>query len=92
METLEAIAKAKDHITMMFQEENITNIGLEEVEYMQQKKHWHVTIGFSRPWDHPLGIAAAVGGRLGRTYKEVVVDDKDGRVLAVKHRALASVD
>lgn len=92
MEALDAIAKAKAHIAEMFKEESITNLGLEEVEFVERDNRWHVTVGFSRPWDHPLGIAAAVGGRLDRTFKEVVIDDGSGRVLAVRHRALASAD
>lgn len=86
MTPAEAIASAKRHIAELFQDESISNVGLEEIEFVEEGDQWQVTIGFSRPWDRPLGIAATVGGRLGRTYKVVTINDSDGKIVAVKHR------
>ncbi len=92
MDALEAIAKAKEHVATMFQVESISNIGLEEIEFIEQGGHWQVTIGFSRPWDQPLGVAATLEGRRGRTFKVVTMNDRDGRILSVKHREPAFSD
>ena len=92
MKPIEAIAKAKEHVAEMFQGENIANIGLEEIEFIEQGGQWRVTIGFSRPWDQPLGIAATMGGRRGRTFKLVTIKDSDGEIVSVKHREPAFSD
>lgn len=92
MKALQAIAKAKEHVAEMFQDENISNIGLEEIEYIEQGGRWQITIGFSRPWDQPLGIAAQMGGRRGRTFKLVTINDSDGEIVSVKHREPAFSD
>ncbi len=36
MKALEAIAKAKEHVAELFQGESISNIGLEEIEFMSR--------------------------------------------------------
>ncbi len=92
MDAREAIAKAKEHITSMFEGEGIVNIGLEEIEFIDDGGLWNVTIGFSRPWDQPFGAVASLSGRRVRTFKIVTLKDDDGRVLAVKHRELALTD
>lgn len=92
MNALEAIAKAKQHVAEMFQDESISNIGLEEIEFIAEGDQWRVTIGFARPWDQPLGIAATMGGRRGRTFKVVAINDRDGEVISVKHREPAFSD
>jgi hypothetical protein len=91
MDAREAIAKAKAHVATMFDDEGISNIGLEEIEFVDDGV-WQVTVGFSRAWDQPAGVAAAFGGRLGRTFKVVTLKDDDGRVLSVKHRELVLAD
>ena len=85
MEVKQAVAVAKEHTMDLFREEGIINIGLEEIE--QQGGYWRITIGFSRPWDRNIGTV--LGGASGRTYKTILVDDEDGRVLSVKDRDIA---
>jgi hypothetical protein len=86
MDAYAAIAKANGYMAELFADEGITNVGLEGVEFGECDHHRRITIGFSGPWEHPLGIAAAMHRRLDRTYQVVVIDDRDGRVTAVKHR------
>ncbi len=86
MDAREAIAKAKAHVATLFDNEGISSIGLEEIEFVDDAGLWQVTVGFSRPWDQPVGVAAAPGGRRGRTFKVVTLKDDDGRVVSVKHR------
>jgi hypothetical protein len=45
----EAVALAKAHIVDLFSDENISQIGLEEVEFDSEAREWKVTIGFARP-------------------------------------------
>ena len=92
METKEAVAIAKQYIRDLYEDENIKNIGLEEISYDDSNKLWTVTIGFSRPWDEPKNISLAYGMLANkpeytrRTYKLVDVSDIDGTVLHIKSR------
>ena len=89
MDMKEAVAKAKDYIRDMYIEEDISNIGLEEIEYDDGSGIWGITIGFSRPWNTPRPIparswekiAGATTSARKRTYKIVKVDPL-GRVLS----------
>jgi hypothetical protein len=90
MDVLEAVSTAKKHILKVFEDENISHLGLEEAFFDESKDIWHVTLGFSRPWDNPqsaLQSAAQIlnPGILKRSYKIVEISDKDNRVTAVKN-------
>ncbi|MSP01968.1 MAG: hypothetical protein EXR07_13090 [Acetobacteraceae bacterium] len=88
MDVKEAAHLAKNHVSDLFGEEGVTNLGLEEVEYDDALDQWHITVGFSRPWDK-LSVLAGTGILgTGRTYKVVIID-KDGKALAVKNRETA---
>ena len=76
-----AVAIAKEHITELFGEEEILNLGLEEVE-LDDEEFWRITIGFSRPWNKNVG--SVLSGENSRSYKIVVLSKKDGHVLSVK--------
>jgi len=89
MEVKHAVVVAKQHVSDLFAPEDITNVGLEEIEVDEKRDEWQVTIGFARPWDGQGTFAAAAGLARRRTYKIVVISDASGRVLAVRHRALA---
>lgn len=85
----EAVAHAKSHILDLFPEENLTNVGLEEVEFDAQANEWIVTIGFSRPWDEPrnsLAAALANSSTPRRAYKVLRILNSTGQVLSVKNR------
>ena len=79
MNVKEAVEQAKKHILGLFAEEGISNVGLEEVEYHEAQAAWHITIGFSRPWDHHVSEGPAP------RYKVVNIGD-DGQVRSVKNR------
>ena len=79
MEVQEAVRAAKAHVTELFEDEEIMNVGLEEVEF---KNGWRITIGFSRPWDRTILTSP------GRSYKVVCLNDKTGRVVSVTDRLL----
>ena len=81
--------RAKTYVADLFDDEEISNVGLEEVEFDDSLDKWIVTIGFSRPWDHKNSLNLALGeGRHGRSYKVLHIADTDGRVLSLKDRVL----
>ena len=51
MDVKEAVRTAKDYLTDLFVDEEVVNIGLEEVVFDDATNRWSITIGFSRPWD-----------------------------------------
>ena len=88
MDVKEAVRKARDYLADIFFDEQIVNVGLEEIEFEEATDTWKVTIGFSRPWDRT--IQSALSGPISRSYKVLRIDDKDGRVISVTHRALSA--
>ena len=101
MDVKEAARTAREYITDLFADENVKHVGLEEVEFDDRSKVWHITIGFSRPWELPEDLPSpsfasrSVLDELKpppltqRSYKIVRVRDNDGRVISVMNRALA---
>lgn len=89
MDVKQAVQTAKEHVVELFADESIADVGLEEVEFNELNEVWAITIGFSRPWDHPGGVSRAFGGApTPRTFKIVRIEDDSGRVQSVKHRTL----
>ena len=90
MDVKEAVQKAKAHVFDLFKDEGIEYMGLEEVEFDDEEQHWNITIGFSRPWDQPKSMAAALGQEpLKRSFKVVRINDASGEILSIKDRTLA---
>ena len=89
--TRDAIAIAKQYVADVFADENIINLGLEEVAFDDQGGAWNVTVGFSRPWNTVRNALTALAGEPAvlRSYKTVRVDDKTRDVLSIKDRELA---
>ena len=87
MDVKQAVAVAKDHIEDWFRDEEISNLGLEEVEWDDQGI-WRITIGFSRPWDR--SVDSVLRGVNTRTYKLMLISDETGRVLSMKDRQFAN--
>lgn len=90
MDVLEAISTAKRHILKVFEDENISQLGLEEAFFDEGKDVWHITLGFSRFWDTSQTAVQSVAQKLSpsipnRSYKIVEISDKDNRVTAVKN-------
>jgi hypothetical protein len=85
MNVKEAVELAKKHVIDLFSTEGVENVGLEEVEYDNDRSMWHITIGFSRPWDRPP--VYEMGTK--RSYKVVNISD-EGNVVSVKNREITS--
>ena len=91
MDAKEAVSTAKKYVQDMFSEERIVNLGLEEVEFDDSDRAWHVTLGFSRPWDEPRSVLAGLGDvRPKRAYKVIRISDASGKVISVKNYSAAS--
>jgi len=96
MEVKEAIKRAKDYVTEVYAEEQVTNIGLDETEYDSTTGRWYITVGFSRPWNTPRTKAQELLEHMGavtsyrRSYKVIVMSD-DGKVLSMKNRPRVEV-
>ena len=89
MEVTEAIAAAKQHVAMLFADEEIAEVGLEEVQFDAESDEWLVTIGFKRPWNRPIMDVNVLTQRaLFRAYKQVRISDADGRVVSLLDRIL----
>ena len=92
MEVKEAVQVAKDHVVDIFGDEEIANVGLEEIERSggpDGSPAWKITIGFSRPWER-AGTAGIVLGQthLRRSYKVLIVNDESREVESVRDRIL----
>jgi hypothetical protein len=86
------VQKAISHVGELFAHENITNLGLEEVDYDSENKIWIITVGFSRPWDFQnAGLASLMNRNASpnRSYKIIRINDTSGEVLSVKNHPSA---
>ena len=96
MEDKDAIRIAKEYVSDRLADEQVTNIGLEEVEFFPGEDAWNITVGFSRPWNTPKSRAQEVMESLGavsslkRSFKVIKVG-QDGKVVSMKSRARAEV-
>ena len=88
MEVKQAVSVAKNYITDLYQSEQMSDLGLEEVEYSQQGGgEWLVTLGFSRPWERSGGFLGAMQTpQQRRSYKVLRVNDRTAEVISVKDR------
>jgi uncharacterized protein YdeI (YjbR/CyaY-like superfamily) len=91
MDTKEAIAAAKQYIKDIYADEQVTNLGLEEVEHVLAAGNWVITLAFSRPWNTHRTRAQEVLENLGgvsslkRSFKVITMAD-DGTILSMKSR------
>lgn len=96
MDVKQAVEAAKKYVEVLFADEKVTNLGLEETEYDSAEKQWRITLAFSRPWNTPRTRAQEVLENLGaspglrRSYKVLTVSE-DGRVLSMKNRSRVEV-
>jgi hypothetical protein len=79
MDVKSAVRNALEYVNDLFAAENISNLGLEEVEFDEKENIWIVTVGFSRPWDYStknaLTALANPSGQPKRSYKVVRIHD-----------------
>ena len=89
MDVKEAAWTAKEYLVDLLDGEGIMDVGLEEVVFYETSNSWVITIGFSRPWDRKISLAATIGDRRpARSYKIVTVNDDDGSVISLTDRVL----
>ena len=82
MNVKEAVNVAKVYVSDLFTDEQIIDLGLEEVEFDDSHKIWNVTVGFSRPWSNKNVLSALTNG-VKRDYKVVKISDANAKVLSV---------
>ena len=89
MDVKEAVNRAKLYIADLYSDEEISDIGLEEVKFDEESDAWNVTVGFTRPWDR-LGTPSITLGQtqLLRSYKVLLLENESGDVEWVKDRIL----
>ena len=89
MEVKDAVQTAKEYLADLFDGEQIMNVGLEEVVFLNESNAWNITIGFSRPWDQRNVLATALGeGRPARSYKVLRINDDSGHIESLTDRYL----
>ena len=89
MDVKEAVKTARGYVAELFANEQIMNVGLEEVVFDDTSNDWKITIGFSRPWDQKNALSAALGeGRSARSYKVLRINDDTGEVGSLTDRVL----
>ena len=98
MDVREAARTAKTYIADVFAEEDIDEVGLEEVDFDDRSNLWKITISFLRPRGQTNRFQAAASGypagtpNMRRSFKVVNIDDGSGSVVSVKHRVVEGVD
>ena len=88
MDVKEATNKARTYVTEVFAEEEISQLGLEEVMYDHKADQWRITMGFARPWDQQHTMAVKMGLKTPRAYKVVHIQNDDGSIIGLTDRLL----
>lgn len=91
MNVTEAVKSAKAYVLELFADENLKNLGLEEVVFDDESNCWQVTVGFSRLWEYSgvptFGESLGAPKELGRReYKIVKIGVDDGEVKSLEIR------
>ena len=96
MDVKEAVRTAKEYLADLFVDEEVVNIGLEEVVFDDATNRWSITIGFSRPWDRAgkkaqtqgLVTALAETAPRARSYKVLRINGETRQVESLRDRFL----
>lgn len=90
MDVKEAVSVAKSYLADVLSEEDVTNVGLEEIEFDDSDSTWKITLGFSRPWDYQRARSWQTERRPpARSYKILRVADGTGRIESIRDRFTA---
>lgn len=92
MDVKEAISRARDYLGMVFADENISEVRLEEVSFDRDEKSWMVTFGLLRPSVRAQQNAfEATFGTLPlkRSYKIVRIPDAGDDLPSIRIREFA---
>ena len=93
MDVKQAVQIAKEYVANLYSEEDIMNIGLEEVEFDEISDQRRITIGFSRPWDLVKSTHIPISDvRRPRSYKLVRINDSDGQIVSLRDRIVVLSD
>lgn len=97
MEVKEAVQVAREYVVDVFADDEISNVGLEEIEFDDRSDVWKVTLSFLRPSGTMSKLDFVAPGlnrgqNVRRSFKTVNVDDDSGRVISIKHRVLDAAD
>jgi len=93
----EAVRLAKEFAERIYENERISQLGLEAVERTEDGRYWRVTLGFTRPWATPppapktgasmtpleRALSASQESK-GREYKVFQVDARSGDVVSME--------
>ena len=85
LDVKEAAKIAVAYVADLLSQDQLRDIRLEEVELSEDDDYWLVTIGFSRP-EITKNVWEIVGGQLGREYRQVKLQARDGKVISMKIR------
>lgn len=87
MNVKDAVKAAIQHVCDLFELDESSNVGLEEVVYTDNPAGWKITVGFSRPWDHQLpGIGTALQPLQPKRQYRVVKILENGDIHSVTMR------
>jgi hypothetical protein len=94
MDVKEAIKRAKTYVAETFSDEDIIDVGLEEVRRDEDGRHWLITVGFSRASPRLRASRIKENSILGynpdlpHVYKVVTLSDQDGDMISITNRAV----
>ena len=91
MDVKEATNIARDYVVDIFADEEITQLGLEEVMYDHEADQWRITFAFARPWEKQHTMAVKMGLKTPRAYKVVHIKNDTGGVIGLTDRLLPDV-
>ncbi len=89
LDVKEAVRMAREYVCDLYLQEEVMDIGLEEVVFDDTSNVWKITMGFSRPWDRrftPTGAFRDAGK--GRSYKVLRINDENGCVESLMDRLM----
>lgn len=89
MDVKEAVRTAKDWVLEVLDDEHPSNLGLEEVEFDDLASQWKITLGFSRPWNSNVGPLAPMVQAQPRSYRTIIIDDRNGEVKGMRRKVSA---
>ena len=95
MEVKEAAQVAIATVASLFEDQEISNILLEEVDFEELPEIWSITVGFFPQAEvDSQSITGSISPLIGRrrSFKVVRIRDSDGQVLSVKHRSVVGID
>ncbi len=88
MDIKRAVVTAIAYVQMLYVDETVEDIGLEEIEYDTEHKRWLVTIGFTRS-TKVNKLLTGLGGVTRRSYKLVTIDDTKQEPISLRDRELS---